>query len=368
MASAKVAALLALSLLGDSLLYVVLPLYPAEFGITFAWVGILLSVNRFVRIFAYGAIADVGRHIGARSLSIAATIGATLSTALYGLAQGEPLMLAARVLWGLAFGALNLTMLVYAVQETRRAGRTVGLSRAISGLGPVASLTVGAWLVGHTGPNGVFLVLAGVTAISVPLAFAVPPAADSPSKRRTPALPWPSRIDIWAFALGFAVDGIFVMTISVLLNGVVSLQSAVVSAGLLLALRRLVEVILAPLGGAIGDRCGTGRMILLCGTLLAAGLLVIAADHVYAGAIMVVLMHGMLTTLGPVHAAERASRDHLTALAGFVTWRDVGAALGPLVAGSAVGLVGWSSLYGALAALILLVLLADRKALTRRML
>ena len=74
----------------------------------------LLSANRLVRIFAYGAIAEVSRRIGARRLTIAAAIGATASTAAYGVCTGEEPLLVARIVWGLSFGALNLTMLAYA--------------------------------------------------------------------------------------------------------------------------------------------------------------------------------------------------------------------------------------------------------------
>src|SRR5262245_62114907 len=81
----RVAAVMALALLGDSLLYVVLPLHAAAFGVSFAWVGVLLSANRLVRIFAYGAIAEVGRRAGPRRLTIAAAIAATVSTAAYGV-------------------------------------------------------------------------------------------------------------------------------------------------------------------------------------------------------------------------------------------------------------------------------------------
>ena len=48
------AASLGLVWLGDALIYVVLPLYPATFGIDIAMVGVLLAVNRVIRILGYG--------------------------------------------------------------------------------------------------------------------------------------------------------------------------------------------------------------------------------------------------------------------------------------------------------------------------
>ena len=66
------AAIMALALLGDSLLYVVLPLYAHEFGIGLAWVGVLLSANRLIRVVAYGGVVALGERIGPRRLTLVA--------------------------------------------------------------------------------------------------------------------------------------------------------------------------------------------------------------------------------------------------------------------------------------------------------
>jgi len=50
---------LSFALLGDALIYAVLPVYAASFGVSLGMVGILLAANRFVRVFAYGAVAEL---------------------------------------------------------------------------------------------------------------------------------------------------------------------------------------------------------------------------------------------------------------------------------------------------------------------
>jgi MFS family permease len=359
--AAAPAAVLALALLGDALLYVVLPIHAAAFGVSLVWVGVLLAANRFVRIFGYGVIAVLARDIGVRRLSIVASIGAVLSTAAYGLASGPVPLLAARVVWGLAFGALNLTMLAYAVADRTRAGRGVGTGRAVSGFGPVLSLTLGAWLVGPLGPQGVFVALALATVPAVVLAWRL---SDLPrtEERRRRGVAWPERLDLWALALGFAVDGVFVLTLAVLLAGLVSAESAVIAGGLLLALRRLVEIFLAPIGGMLGDRFGAGAMMLAFGLALCAGLATVACGWTMAGALLVVATSGVLSTIGPVLAAERAPHDHLGRLAAFATWRDVGAALGPLAAGVLAERVATAHLYAALSLLMLAALALNLRA------
>ncbi len=53
---------LSLALLGDSLLYIVLPVNAEAFGIGLFWGGVLLAANRIVRIFMYGAITALGER------------------------------------------------------------------------------------------------------------------------------------------------------------------------------------------------------------------------------------------------------------------------------------------------------------------
>ena len=57
---------LTISLLGDALLYVILPVHAATFGLSIAAVGFLLAVNRIIRTFTYGLIVQLGQQIGAQ--------------------------------------------------------------------------------------------------------------------------------------------------------------------------------------------------------------------------------------------------------------------------------------------------------------
>jgi len=232
----------------------------------------------------------------------------------------------------------------------------------VSGFGPVVSLTLGAWLVGPLGPQGVFVALAIATVPAVALAWRLGDLPRSEERRRR-GIALPGGLDLWALALGFAVDGVFVLTLAVLLAGLVSAESAVIAGGMLLALRRLVEIFLAPIGGVLGDRFGAGAMMLAFGLALCAGLATVACGWTMAGALLVVATSGVLSTIGPVLAAERAPHDHLGRLAAFATWRDVGAALGPLAAGVLAERVATAPLYAALSLLMLAALALNLRAM-----
>ena len=138
---------IAIALIGDALIYVVLPLYHQEFGVSLAMVGVLLSLNRWIRLLANSAVAHLGERIGPHALMIAAAVGSIVSTSLYGLAEGAALQVVARCLWGISFAALNLSSLAYAVNDRANAGKRVGMVRALIGVVQIMALVGGAWLV-----------------------------------------------------------------------------------------------------------------------------------------------------------------------------------------------------------------------------
>jgi len=327
---------LSLSLLGDALIYIVLPVNADLFGVSLAWVGVLLAANRIVRTFSYGMLAVLGERIGIRNLCILASITAVISTAMYGLFQGWAPLLAARILWGLSYGALLLVALGYAASDRARTGTRVGVSRAIEQVGPLFALTAGAWLAGILGPRDVFFYLALISCIAALFAFMLPPRiahVPTPGVSRPSALPKPDRLDILIFWMGFGVDGVFTMTVTIMLAKHVALEVAMLSGGLIFAGRRVIEMLAAPLSGFIADSFGVHRPLIAASVLLAIGLSCVGAGWLYAGAIAIVVARGALGTLIPAAVALFAPGGVLQPLARNQTWRDIGAALGPLITG-----------------------------------
>jgi MFS transporter, DHA1 family, inner membrane transport protein len=344
---------LSLALLGDALIYAVLPVHAQAFGVSLVWVGILLSANRFVRVFAYGLVAQITTALGPRRMCIAAAIGAVVSTAVYGVGEGEFVLLLARALWGIAYAILVLVTLAYAVEERAGAGARVGWSRAIQRVGPIIALLGGAWLTQLVGPRMVFVVLAGITLLAIPLAMGLP--RDAPiAKRgpRPPALGRPRTMDSLFFLQGMGVDGVFALTITLILAEKHSLSVAVLSGGALLAMRHVGEAVAAPLFGMLGDRFGAARVFAVSVCLTAIGFLGVAAGFTVAGALLMLVFRGALASLGPatIVQATAASDSVMAPLARMLAWRDLGAAVGPLMAGALVGFVSPQLLHGAVAA------------------
>jgi MFS family permease len=327
---------MSLALLGDALLYAVLPAYAADFGLTLAWVGVMLSANRFVRVFAYGAIGRMTRAIGVRTTCFGAAVTATVSTALYGVGDGPIVILAARLLWGLTYAALVLATLSYAVEYRAKAGTRVGVGQAIQRIGPILALFAGAWLVGVVGPQAVFLFLVVPTALAVPLAFRLPKDQVSTPKRVQPAsLVQPKSIDLVFFLQGYGVDGVFAFSITLIFARETSLETAVISGAALLALRHFAEAIAAPLFGWTADHLGARRVFVTAALLTMAGFVFVSIGLTVLGAVVMLVFRGALASLGPAVISQSLSHedDVIGPMARMQAWRDFGAACGPLVTG-----------------------------------
>jgi DHA1 family inner membrane transport protein len=339
---------------GDVVLYVVLPLYAADFGLDALAVGLLLSINRVVRILGYGWVSPLARRYGAKALTAVACLAAAVSTLGYGLLGGFVLLFAARVLWGGAWGVINLMMNAYAYGDGRGAGTRVGLSRAVSSVGAFLSLVCIGPLCLSVGPHQAFTIYGLIGLAAFPLALTLSPTVATPSEARAPRRWIPSDLNMLFFVLALAADGVLGATVSLLLSAFMPAASAIIGASLLLAFQRLAHIVLALFSGPVADRIGAGRLLLPCSLVVACGLGAIALGHVYTGTIVVIVARALLTTVSPVLAAER-SPDRIGALASFATWSDVGLAAGAFLGTVGISALGLVPTYATLAALAALV-------------
>lgn len=335
--------IMSFALLGDALIYAVLPIYAEDFGVTMPMVGILLSINRFVRVFTYGIISNLANTYGMRSMCIVAALMATSSTAIYGLSNGFLPLFLARIVWGIAYAILVLSTLAYAIQYRAKAGTRVGTSQAIQRLGPILSLLLGTWLVTQVGPSKVFILLAIPTSLGIIIGLYLP-KHETPNKKVEKTkhkIAKPTLLDILFFLQGYGVDGLFAVTVTLMLAKTNDFNIAILGGGTLLALRHFGEAIAAPIFGYIADIIGAKKIFLISALLTVSGLLLISQDYIIIGAIILLIFRGALAALGPaiIAQSEVSEENILGNLARMQTWRDLGAALGPVITGSTLLLV-----------------------------
>jgi predicted MFS family arabinose efflux permease len=345
---------LSIAWLGDGVIYIVLPLYAATFGLDALLVGVLLSCNRVVRIIGYGWVAPLARRFGANMLTAAACVAAALTTAAYGLVTSFVAFLVARCIWGAAYGVINLTMTAYAYGDGRGAGKRIGVARATSIAGPMLALVAVGPLCVSVGPQQMFVIYGVLGLIAIPIAFLLPPMKAEPKAGAPAEKRWsPTPLNLLFFGLAFAADGVLGTTISVLLSKFMPTSQAIIGAGLIMAFRHVVGISLAFISGPITDRLGAHRLLIPCTLLVVAGLATVAVGYVYVGAVIIICSRAILTTVGPVLAAEK-STDRIAALASYSTWTDVGLAGGAFLGTVGVASLGPAPTYSLMATALLL--------------
>jgi len=359
--SRRAATTLALSLPGDSVLYLLLPLYTLHFGVSLAEAGLLLAANRLVRIVGYGAVARFYARHGDRSTSRLAAVAAMLSALGYALLSGFWALLPLRLLWGLAFAALNLSTQAMATADPRGAARRNGRARAFIAMGPMLALPLGAWMSQQWGPRVIFFVLAGAALAAVAVARGLPDRAH-PMPDRARHLRLPGSLDIWSFLEGFTLDGLFIIGLTYLGKDISPTGSVFIAAGVM-ALRYLGEIVLSPIGGRLAERVGPLRLLVSLSLLSSVALVGFGAGWIWSCATAIVVLRALqLPLLPPIVMMRTPGPERVQALATREVWRDIGAGIGPLLAGLILPSVAPIWTYGIPALLLALAALACMRA------
>ncbi len=364
-----------LAIMGDSLMYSVLPLAAPELGIGLPLVGVLLSANRLVRLVSNLWASRFYERLQPRLPFLVSTLLGLAATLVYGVAEGFWLFLAARLVWGIAWSGLRQGgyQAVWTGPTTAR-GRLTGLLWGLVRLGSAISVLVGGWLFdryGYSAAAGMALV-AAVVAVPVALAVRWPvvrhAAAPSSPGDAEPIIPdssWRSAMGRpvlrWLIAAGFfqyLLSGVVVSTTAVFVaeqlgqgSGLARLGvGAATLTGLLHGVRWLTDLGLGPLAGAASDRIGQDNTAAVVGMVLAmalGGALLLPPLGALLCLFVILLCDGVLHIVMSAAASGAAlltPRPH--AFIGlYTTTTDAGSALGPLVAYSLVLAVGLPAVY-----------------------
>jgi MFS transporter, DHA1 family, inner membrane transport protein len=252
---------LGMALPADTLLYLILPMYASAFGVSLLEAGILLAANRLVRIAGYGFVARFyARHGDRRTCSIAVSVAAVCALG-YATVTGFVALLIFRLMWGLSFAALNLATQVLATAEAKGAAQRSGRSRALTALGPMLALPLGAASAFWLSPQLFFFVLAVIALAGLWVTQKLPQAPhDAPQVAQAPRK-LPNSLDTWSFVEGLVIDGLFIIGLSYLGRELLP-GNPVLVAGFLLSSRYMAEILLGSAGGKI--QCRRIAAVVLC--------------------------------------------------------------------------------------------------------
>ena len=369
------------TLLGDSMLYAVMPSQPEAWALSLPAVGILLSANRLVRLVTNSVAAVIFQWFGQRGPFIAALLLSVVVTLCYGWSTAFGLLLAARMGWGFCWSTLRLggfwTVLTEAGDHNR--GLVMGSFSAIVRMGSVGGVLLGAALTdlfGHRLTLTLFAAVMAATAVTWILTSRRPASAGQPAPRRSEradlrAVLADRRLLVTCGAIlvtGLVFAGLITASLGYYLSAHFGQQIAILgvalgvttATGILLGSQWLP---LSPLFGHLSDRFG--RTMVVSGGFAtgAAGLLVLAFTQsiwlILAAVLAAFVASTALTVTLHSTAGDLAPPDRRNAvLSAYATFLDLGSAIGPLIGLSFASLAALQGLYSGAAALLLVAALS----------
>ena len=349
-----IALITAAAVIGDSMLFIVLPLYWESFGLTALWqIGLLLSINRFIRLPINPLVGLFYKHYSLRTGVFIAVVLALMTTMSYGVLQHFWLLLIMRALWGVAWSLLRLGGLLTVIDVTteKNRGNYVGLYNGLWGIGGLIGMLAGGFLVEQTSIFIVTSLFAVIGFATIPAVWLlIPVTKREKHMKKTDGVnevKWLSSylvmILVTGAAVGFIVFGLFASTLSPLIERAFPGEwtlfhltiGAATLAGMIQAIRWGWEPFLAPVVGKILDSAGSKFNVLYI-PLFGGGLLLILLGTIQAISLLIgiLLLFQIVTTIFVTTTDTLATRaasqsDSVKVMTAHTVVVDVGAAIGP---------------------------------------
>jgi len=349
-------------LLGDAMLYAVMPSSPQTWGLSTSAVALMLSANRFIRLASNPMAAILFKKFGKHKTLIFALSLSVYVTMIYGWSTAFFLLITARIFWGIAFSILRLGTQITVFEETEESNRgfMMGISLGIMRMGNIFGAILGSISVqgfGHRTTLTGFAAAIVVTSV----AWLMGTTIGKQEKIQKPTALLDQESMLSQFKLIFYEKKITLFLIASFLTGlifpglmwsttgfylyesfgndiiIVGLTIGVVSlTGLILGIQWSLVLPIAPLVGRASDHYGRIKVI-ICGLLLGTiGLTILAITSAIffsllgivlsfiAGIILAVVLP---TTIGEIAGESKRA----AALSVYATCADLGSGIGPII-------------------------------------
>ncbi|RZV08145.1 putative MFS family arabinose efflux permease [Natrinema hispanicum] len=365
---------------GGGVVFPILPNLGEVLGISAFMVGVILSANRWTRLFANAPAGVLVDRIGTRKPFVAGLAIEGAATAGYVVAitsaMPEFWFVLARILWGVGSALVFATAYTITadISEADSRGTSMGIVRAGITFGFPAGMVLGG-IVSEVYSNvAAFVLAASFAGLASVIAYAIVPEThvDSPDSS---VRPWDVETTLPALTIGLVNFGLYFAYFGVLFSTLVlyleaeSMTLAVELArigidygeqgtsGLLMAVSALSGAVFTISGGKISDSVGARVPVLLAFLVTScAGFAVLTVAHslaiVVAGCTLIGAGQGGVG--GPLTAllADLTPEDRMgRAMGTNNVFGDVGGALGPLISLPFADAIGFDVLY-ALSAVI----------------
>ena len=386
----RAALVVSASNLGDSLLYVALPLVYTSFGLSIVHVGILLSANRLVRFVSNTFAGYVyGRKPLKRVLTIS-IIAAFFINLSYGYIGGFIPFLLMRLCWGITWSFLRLGgyLSVVSFSDDLNRGRFMGVYQSISSIGFLSGGLVGGILLDSWGYTSANLLLAFGTFLVIPIAFSLTDVRlesnEQDQDNRFDMRTLVGDSELLSIGIGVMLTRLFLgslisSTLSLYLvevlgsEGVTLLGRNVGIAtltGFLFSFRLFSKFLLGPIIGVLSDKIGGQRTMIIFFISGSTSLMLLALSQTLGSITLAVILSFLSDTgLGVVLASQvsdmvktdEAKNQYI--LSAFTNWIDIGSALGPLVIFSLINEISFNSIFLGASVILLLYALFIRRSM-----
>ncbi|MFB5086969.1 MFS transporter [Psychrobacillus sp. PGGUH221] len=384
-----VALITAISLFGDSMLYIVLPLYWKEVGLDSIWqVGVLLSINRFIRLPFNPIVGWIYNKISLKTGLVIAIILGSITTLGYGLLNGFIAWIILRGVWGIAWSFFRiggLSIVAFNTEESNR-GKSIGLYNGLYRLGSLVGMLAGGLLVPILGLSTVSIIFGCLTLLALPIILLYVKTTslkDHEQDNKDKVVfkdnlilnslkQGRGRIVFTGFCITLLFQGIFMSTLSSVIEHNhgenVTLFGTVISATFLTGIILSVQWIWGPF---LGVRFGTwsdgikGRVPVLIMSLIFASLTFGMISNAVPILVLilftflVMIAATSLTTIVDAIALDISKNSNVVSfLTTYSIAQDLGASIGPFISFLFIGLeFGFSYIYWGGAILFLLLAL-----------
>ncbi len=397
--------------MGDATLYTVLPTHTKAAGIALSSVGIMLGVNRAVRLLFNGAAGLAYDRWPRRWLFIPALFIGAFSTAVYAATYGFWPLLIGRMLWGLAWSGIwvgGATMIMDVTTDHDR-GRWTGLYQTWFFIGAASGSVLGGTFTDWMGYTMTMWIGASLTALGgVGALFLLPetractrrdkvnpePSSNLQSVQapHVPPIPQiqPTRLwhngklwlanHVWRAVLLYSVNrlvisGVLAATMGLLVQNRLRETELMIGVatltGILTAGQTFFSMAAAPLAGTLSDRVGSRWPVVTVGLIAGvAGFGLLAWDILISaliGILLVATAKGSIQSLATAMTGDAVSHAQRGRAIGLLhTVGDFASAVGPSLAYWLLPWIELSSLYIACASIFALALVMGLRFHTPR--
>lgn len=352
-----ISAIIATSIIGDALLYNLLPAHPEFFQVKVWQIGILLGVNRIIRLVTNEIAGRLVHKSKNNKLLYTTVIVGGLVTISYAFPFGFIWMLFGRAIWGACWSVLRVQGYTSVLEQStiRNRGKYFSLFQAAVRFGQGGGVLVGGLMSDILGIPFTYIVF-GLLSIALGLVFLHMQHSPFHIKKDTENLAnlgsaektyshtsrpnYPIRL--WACGLSIALVEQYIATLTgrVVADHIQTLLAAGIGittvTGLLLGFRSFSSLLIGPGVGILSDRIGRDLLLRLFMILQAAALLgLLLVEHWIPLLLLLIiqLASGIAARLLIyVIAGDLAPSDtpsiHIGRFSSFI---DLGTALGPLL-------------------------------------